>query len=121
MKLTMPPEFFVLAANFAPGASGESALDYLAHGPAHHALRTGIGLRLLQEMANQNRPGGIAPSPNPRAREQMLIDTMFEVLMKARAGEIKGTREEAAEWLAGQLRSLGFDTVPMGMSWAVLK
>jgi hypothetical protein len=57
--------------------------------------------------------------PADRSPEQKLIDIMFEVLSRAR--EIKGTREEAAEWLAENLRQCGFDTQPIGSSWAILK
>lgn len=56
--------------------------------------------------------------------EQKLIDIMFEMAltMHSHSDHFKTqTREQVAEWVAGQLRSCGFDTAPCGSSWAVLK
>jgi hypothetical protein len=53
-------------------------------------------------------------------REQTLIDAMFEIAM--RAHELAQLdRDDRAKWVAGNLRDLGFDTEPRGMSWGVLK
>ena len=64
--------------------------------------------------------------------EQKLIDLCFSIGLlisdtkgKDREGNeitlYKKSNEEKAEWIARQLRACGFDTVPRGMSWGVLK
>jgi len=58
----------------------------------------------------------------PDEREQQLIDICFEVAMRAYACPRQFTNGGAlAKWIADQLRKSGFDTVPVGMSWGVLK
>jgi hypothetical protein len=58
---------------------------------------------------------------NNRKREQQLVDAIFEIAVRMQMGEIKPlSREAAAEYVASQLRALGFDTSPLGMSWGVL-
>lgn len=65
-------------------------------------------------------------------REQKLIDIMFEIAQfsylrdRSNSDEISSYynedgRQEHMEWVAEQLRSCGFDTQPLGMSWGVLK
>lgn len=64
-------------------------------------------------------------------REQKLIDIMFEIAQfsyqwdRSNTDEIANYynegREKHMEWVAEQLRSCGFDTQPVGMSWGVLK
>jgi hypothetical protein len=56
----------------------------------------------------------------PVSREQALIDMMFEIAMIAH-DLAKLDRDDRAKWVAGNLRDLGFDTEPRGMSWGVLK
>ena len=55
--------------------------------------------------------------------EQKLIDIMFQVGLTIHQYESfqKMTKEEVAEWIAKQLRDCGYDTEPMGASWAILK
>ena len=55
-----------------------------------------------------------------KSREQQLIDVMFEVLMRGEELS-KMPRDRRASWLRAQLIELGFDVVPMGISWAVLQ
>lgn len=61
-------------------------------------------------------------------REQELIDIMFQVAQFSAIyhgakseSEYFERRDEHMEWVAKQLRGCGFDTVPMGASWGVLK
>ena len=57
-------------------------------------------------------------------REQRLINIMFEVGMMTKdyPDHFKNmTLEQYADWISRQLRENGFDTVPMGASWGVLK
>lgn len=55
--------------------------------------------------------------------EQKLIDIAFSLVLTATNGNWMKNKSnlEKAEWVAGQLRQCGFDTVPMGASWGVLK
>ena len=48
---------------------------------------------------------------------------MFTLAMRVReeGGMRYHTKEQLAEWIARNLRDLGFDTQPMGSSWGVLK
>ena len=66
----------------------------------------------------------------PRSREQKLIDLVFEIAqisarsyssVKSPDDYTKHHRESHMLWVARQLRNNGFDTVPVGMSWGVLK
>jgi hypothetical protein len=69
-------------------------------------------------------------------REQKLVDMCFDIAMHTYHGfKLKGhntrddsydgfdkmTQEEFGAWVARQLRIMGFDTQPMGISWGVLK
>jgi hypothetical protein len=57
----------------------------------------------------------------PQSSEQELIDIMFQVALMCAERMHDKSREEVAEWVAAQLRDCGFDTVPCGASWGVLK
>ena len=55
--------------------------------------------------------------------KQKLIDIMFEVGITIHSHnwfEDK-TNEDVANWIIEKLDKCGFKTVPMGISWAVLK
>jgi hypothetical protein len=54
-------------------------------------------------------------------REQQLIDIMMQVAFACAEHHNGKSNEEIATWVADQLRKCGFDTQPMGASWAVLK
>ena len=66
-----------------------------------------------------------------RSKEQQLIDIMFQVAQHSAVyfcnetpdwkDYYRNTQEKHMEWVADQLRQCGFDTVPMGSSWGVLK
>jgi hypothetical protein len=62
--------------------------------------------------------------------EQKLIDIMFEIaqasyMMDRERAAVKEyyneKRDEHMKWVADQLRMCGFETVPAGLSWGVLK
>ena len=56
--------------------------------------------------------------------KQKLIDMCFSigiVMSDPRNDFIIMTREEKGKYIADQLRGIGFDTNPCGMSWGVLK
>lgn len=53
--------------------------------------------------------------------EQKLIDIMFQVALVSAEYKHNKSKEEIAAWVAKQLRECGFDTVPRGASWGVLK
>ena len=67
--------------------------------------------------------GGVGASGlEARKREQLLIDATFEIAIMCQIGSLKAdSREKMADYVAGQLRQIGFDTIPMGLSWGVLK
>lgn len=55
---------------------------------------------------------------------QKLIDIVFEIAltMKENTDWVKdSTNEEIAQWVSKQLLSCGYQTVPMGASWGILK
>jgi hypothetical protein len=52
---------------------------------------------------------------------QRLIDICFEIGIAISARSRNMTTGERAEWIARQLRLLGYDTEPCGASWGVLK
>lgn len=56
------------------------------------------------------------------AREQKLVDIMFSVglLLHQERSFRKMSTQEVAEWIARQLKLMGFDTTPVGCSWGVL-
>lgn len=54
------------------------------------------------------------------SREQKLVDLCFTFALMSKEYMQKKTREEIAEWVAHNLKELGFHTRPMGMSWGVL-
>lgn len=57
-----------------------------------------------------------------RDREQVLIDYMFSFAMRIHARDhVPADRDELAKWMRDQLASAGFETIPLGMSWAVLR
>jgi hypothetical protein len=62
--------------------------------------------------------------------EQKLIDIMFEIaqasyMMDREHAAVKEyyneKRDEHMKWVADQLRTCGFETIPAGSSWGVLK
>jgi len=58
------------------------------------------------------------------SREQKLIDIIFQVascIKTERYFRETATHEETMKWVAGQLQQCGFETVPCGASWGVLK
>lgn len=58
-----------------------------------------------------------------RTKEQRLVDIMFEMVLRATDDEVfcKKSRDDRMKWVADKLRGCGFDTIPMGMSWGVLR
>lgn len=57
-----------------------------------------------------------------REEKQKLIDLMFEMVLVSTADPIfcKRPRGERMAWVANNLRSMGYDTHPIGMSWSAL-
>lgn len=60
------------------------------------------------------------------SREQALVNLCFELVYAAtaernRAFFEKASTEEKMKWVAEKLKGCGFETVPMGSSWGVLK
>lgn len=55
-------------------------------------------------------------------REQKLIDLMFSMVLATSENLTfcKRPRGEKMAWVANNLRDMGFDTHPIGMSWGVL-
>lgn len=55
-------------------------------------------------------------------KEQKLIDLMFSMVMASTNDPVfcKRPRGERMAWVANNLRSMGWDTHPVGMSWGVL-
>ncbi len=62
---------------------------------------------------------------NMRSRDerQELVDLCFEIALVMADSEalLAVDQEKRALWIAKQLRACGYDTVPVGMSWGVLK
>lgn len=57
-----------------------------------------------------------------RATQQELINIMFEIAIRMQQGDLHfSDREACGAYVADQLRQCGYDTQPIGMSWAVLK
>lgn len=57
-----------------------------------------------------------------KSREQILIDIAFAIAYHVKYYHSdKMTTEETMSWVAEQLRSMGFDTEPRGVSWGILK
>lgn len=59
-------------------------------------------------------------------REQKLIDLCFQLILFATSDhcsfEFKNKpNPEKAQWVANQLKRCGFNTVPVGYSWGILK
>ena len=54
--------------------------------------------------------------------EQKFIDLMFEMVMATTNDPVfcKRPRGERMAWVANNLRDMGYDTHPIGMSWGVL-
>jgi hypothetical protein len=55
-------------------------------------------------------------------KEQELIDLMFSMVLASTTDPIfcKRPRGERMAWVANNLRDMGWDTHPVGMSWGVL-
>jgi hypothetical protein len=55
-------------------------------------------------------------------KEQKLINLMFEMVLVATNDTVfcKRPRGERMAWVANNLRSLGYDTHPIGSSWGTL-
>jgi hypothetical protein len=57
-------------------------------------------------------------------KQQEIIDATFQIALvisqKHECFKDK-SEEDVAEWVAEQLRNLGFDTHPVGSSWGILK
>jgi len=55
--------------------------------------------------------------------QQILIDMMFEIGIMIHTDNRlrKLSRDEIGEWIAEQLRMMGFDTHPVGSSWGMLE
>lgn len=52
---------------------------------------------------------------------QNILNAMFEILSRCHSGEFKnGDHEKLMEWTRRQLRGIGYEVVPMGMSAAVI-
>lgn len=58
---------------------------------------------------------------NDKVEKQKLIDIAFQLAAVSADHWHGKSREEHMAWVADQLRACGFDTVPMGASWGVLK
>lgn len=59
-----------------------------------------------------------------RESEQKLIDICFELVLLTQNEEYafkSMSRDGLMEWVAQQLRASGYDTVPIGASWGMLK
>ena len=65
----------------------------------------------------------------PKVVDQELVDVIFAIASRSATWgrgfdhETYDTkdREEHMKWVADQLRYFGIDTIPVGMSWGVLK
>lgn len=60
------------------------------------------------------------------AREQQLVNACFSLVrqvtdLERRTWLLQTTRDQRMTWAANRLRDLGFDTVPQGSSYGVLK
>lgn len=56
--------------------------------------------------------------------KQNIINITFQIAFEINNNQAyfkDKSQEEVAEWVAEQLRKCGYDTVPMGLSWGVLK
>ena len=55
-------------------------------------------------------------------KQQKLIDLMFNMIIASTNDPVfcKKPRGERMDWVANNLRSMGYDTHPIGMSWGVL-
>ena len=56
--------------------------------------------------------------------DQKLIDACFEIgimISDPKYDFQEKSTEERAEWIAKQLRAVGYDTMPCGASWGVLQ
>ena len=58
-----------------------------------------------------------------KSKEQKLVDICFQVaIMVHEHPSFKGKSSEyVVEYVAEQLRECGFDTVPLGSSWGILR
>jgi hypothetical protein len=57
-----------------------------------------------------------------KEKEQELIDLMFNMVIAATNDPIfcKKPRGERMAWVANNLRDMGWDTHPIGMSWGII-
>ena len=58
-----------------------------------------------------------------RSNEQKLIDIMFQIGLTIHNDLWfqNKNNEEVCKWIRDQLKQCGFETVPLGSSWGVLK
>tara|TARA_R110000851_G_scaffold209517_2_gene361947 strand:- start:7436 stop:7621 length:186 start_codon:yes stop_codon:yes gene_type:complete len=57
-------------------------------------------------------------------KTQKLIDIVFEVALTMKENNDwvqNATNGEIVEWVSKQLSSCGYNTIPMGASWGILK
>lgn len=56
------------------------------------------------------------------SQQQKLIDLIFSMVIATTNDPVfcKRPRGERMAWVANNLRSMGYDTHPIGMSWGVL-
>jgi hypothetical protein len=57
-----------------------------------------------------------------KTNDQELVNLCFSMVLAATDNKIfcKRPRGERMAWVANQLRSMGYDTTPVGMSWGML-
>jgi hypothetical protein len=57
-----------------------------------------------------------------KKEKQELIDLMFQLVLVATSDKkfCKKPRGERMAWVANQLREMGYDTHPIGMTWGTL-
>ena len=58
-----------------------------------------------------------------RNNQQKLIDIMFEIALMIHNHPYfqDKNNEKICEWIRNQLKQCGFETIPLGSSWGVLK
>ena len=58
-----------------------------------------------------------------KSNEQKLIDIMFQIALTIHNDIwfLNKNNEEVCEWIRNQLKKCGFETMPLGSSWGVLK
>lgn len=93
---------------------------------SEHAIATWIAnTRELQFTKALISMGWVPPnSHNGTPSVQKLIDAIFEIALTisdTNYALYKLSNFEKADWVAKQLRLVGFDTIPCGASWGLLK